>query len=299
MEIKSPFLCTYIFKKDDNQMTNTKSINLRIAHHKIILWLLALIVTIASALYQRMTGPTYPLKGKGLIGNETISFKLLRSETVDKDVPVNIKVPDTTTGGYVQYKRYKSNDNWTKVPLQREGNKLVAYLPQQPPAGKLIYYVYLENDSQKVSLTKNKPVILRYKGSVPAAILIPHVLFVFIAMLLSNRTALEALDARGNAYKYMLWTIGLFFIGGLILGPLVQKYAFGALWTGVPFGIDLTDNKTLIAMLGWIWAWFKNRKGRDGRGWIIFAAILMLVVYLIPHSLLGSEIDYTKIPESH
>ena len=36
-------------------------------------------------------------------------------------------------------------------------------------------------------------------------------------------------------------------VGGFILGPLVQNYAFGELWTGVPFGWDLTDNKTLIA----------------------------------------------------
>ena len=45
-------------------------------------------------------------------------------------------------------------------------------------------------------------------------------------------------------------------------------------------------------------ALFKNRGGRDGRGWILFAAIVMLVIYLIPHSLLGSELDYTKMPQS-
>ena len=78
-------------------------------------------------------------------------------------------------------------------------------------------------------------------------------------MLLSNRTGLETLDPAGQSKKYMLWTIGFFWVGGLILGPAVQKYAFDAWWTGIPFGYDLTDNKTLIAMLGWLWAWFKNR----------------------------------------
>jgi len=112
-------------------------------------------------------------------------------------------------------------------------------------------------------------------------------------MFLSNRAGLEALDQRGKAYKYMLWTIGFFLVGGFILGPLMQKYAFENLWTGFPFGIDLTDNKTLIVMLGWLWAWFKNRTGKEGRGWIIFAAVLMLAAYLIPHSVLGSE----RIPE--
>ncbi|MFQ5584400.1 MAG: hypothetical protein ACE5GL_08210, partial [Calditrichia bacterium] len=116
----------------------------------------------------------------------------------------------------------------------------------------------------------------------------------FLGMLYSNRAALEAFDPRGNAYRYMMLTIVFLVLGGLLFGPIVQKYAFGEFWTGVPFGYDLTDNKTLIAVVGWVLAWIKNRKGRDGRGWILFAAVLTLVVFLIPHSVLGSELDYTK-----
>ena len=157
-----------------------------------------------------------------------------------------------------------------------------------------MYYVFLEIGGDKISLTGNEPVIARYKGVVPHFILLPHILMMFLAMLFSTYTALEAFDRQGKTYKYMLWTMGFFLIGGFIFGPLVQKYAFGELWTGVPFGYDLTDNKTLIAMLGWIFAWTKNRRSKEGRGWIVFAGVLMLAVYLIPHSILGSELDYTK-----
>jgi hypothetical protein len=274
-------------------------INLKIAHRKIILWILAIIITLGSAIYQRMSGPTYPKRGMVNFQANEISFKLLRTETVNTNAPITLTVPDTTTSGYVKFVRYKSHDEWSEVPLRREDDNLVAHLPHQPPAGKLMYFVYLTKNEHQISLTRDEPVILRYKGDVPAFILLTHVFIIFFAMLLSNRTGLEALDANGKAYKYMLWTIGLFFVGGFILGPVMQKYAFGALWTGVPFGIDLTDNKTLIAMVGWLWAWYKNRGGRDGRVWIIFAAVLMLAIYLIPHSVLGSEIDYTKLPESH
>ena len=279
-------------------MTGSKSSNLKSVLIKILLWFIAFLITITSAIYQRLTGPSYPIKNEVILHDQTVSFELLRSFTVDEDAPVIITAPDTSISGYVQFRRYKSNDDWTKVSFKRNDDRLVAHLPEQPPAGKLMYFVYLEKGDEKISLTGENPVILRYKGKVPDVILFPHMLLMFIAMLLSNRTALEALDSRGKAYQYMLWTMGFFFIGGLILGPLVQKYAFGDLWTGFPFGIDLTDNKTLIAMLGWLWAWYKNRKGREGRGWIIFAAVLMLAIYLIPHSVLGSEIDYTKIPES-
>lgn len=275
-------------------MADTKFINLRIAQHPVWLWILAFVITASSAIYQRMTGPTYPYHGKVTIGEKTVSFELLRSETVETDAAVELTVANAEVSGFVRYRRYKSYDEWADIPLEREGDQLIAYLPHQPAAGKIMYFVYLNWGEEEVSLTGDEPIVLRYKGAVPMAVLIPHVLLMFLAMLYSNRAALESLDARGDSHRYIIWTIGFFFVGGFILGPLVQKFAFGALWTGIPFGYDLTDNKTLIAMLGWVWAWYRNRHGRDGRVWILAAAVLMLAVYLIPHSVLGSEIDYTK-----
>jgi hypothetical protein len=37
------------------------------------------------------------------------------------------------------------------------------------------------------------------------------------------------------------------------------------------------------------------KKSENYEKWILFAAILMLIVFLIPHSLLGSELDYSKM----
>ncbi len=277
-------------------MTGRKFLNFHISHHWMLLWIVAFMITVSAAAYQRLTGPTYPMRGKVIIDEDVISFKLLRVGIINKDVPIILNVPDRTISGRVRYQRYKSYDAWSTVLLQRGNDSLKAYLPHQPAAGKLIYFVYLEKDSQKISLTGDKPVILRYRGSVPATIMIPHILLMFIAMLFSNRAGLEALDSQGHAYKYMLWTIALFFIGGFIFGPLMQKFAFGDYWTGIPFGYDLTDNKSLIAMVGWIWAWMMNRKGKNRSSWIIFSALLMLAIYLIPHSVLGSELDYKKLP---
>jgi hypothetical protein len=275
-------------------MAKFKFINLRIAQHHVWLWILAFLITAGSAVYQRMTGPTYPYRGKATIGENKVSFKLIRSETVNINAEIKLTVPDTAVSGYLRYRRYKSHDEWSNIPMERDGDHLTAYLPHQPAAGKIIYFVYLSKGNEEISLSGGEAIIIRYKGAVPSTVLIPHVLLMFLAMLYSNRAALESLDSQGDARRYMLWTMGFFFVGGFILGPAVQKYAFDALWTGFPFGYDLTDNKTLIGMLGWVWAWFMNRKGRDGRGWIFFAALLLLAVYLIPHSVLGSELDYTK-----
>jgi len=275
----------------------SRFINVNIAHRRALLWILAFIITLGSAVYQRMTGPTYPVRTHVEVDGNAYSSKLLRTMTVNKDVPVTIDAADSSVTGFVMWRRYKSNDEWSRITLKREEGTLQAFLPHQPPAGKLMYLVYLEKESDRVSLTADDPVILRYKGDVPSVILIIHVFFIFFAMVLSNRTGLAALDEKGNAWKFMLWTVGFFIIGGFIFGPLVQKHAFGALWTGVPVGYDLTDNKVLIAMIGWVVALGKNWKQRESRGWIFFAAMLMLVIYLIPHSLLGSELDYTKMPQ--
>lgn len=260
---------------------------------RILLWFLAVIITLASAVYQRMTGPTYPLRGKVVIAGTEIKFKLPRSAEISTDCKVGLGVANPDISGRLQYKRFKTDDAWTEVSMTREKDQLVGYLPRQPMAGKLAYQVILAGQGQEVSLSGEKPVIIRFKGVVPAAVLVGHVLVIFLAMLLSTRAGLAALDRKSNPRKFVIWTAALLFAGGFILGPIMQKYAFGAWWTGFPLGSDLTDSKTLIAMVGWVVALAAGRGGKPARGWVLAASILMLVVFLIPHSLLGSELRYT------
>ncbi|MDY7110188.1 MAG: hypothetical protein SYC29_16275 [Planctomycetota bacterium] len=261
---------------------------------RLLLWLIALLITLAAAVYQRWTGPSYPVRGEAAIGGATIRYRLPRSEDVGRDVRLAIAVENAEFGGFVRYRRYKSDDDWSVLPLSRnEDGELVAHLPEQPPAGKLMYTVHVQAAGEERSLTGDEPVILRYKGAVPPWALIPHVLFMFGAMLVSNRTGLEALDPRGRPRRLMLVTIVLLLGGAFVFGPIVQKYAFDAFWTGFPFGYDLTDNKALVAMLFWLAAWAGSR-GRERRGLILLAAAVMFIIFMIPHSLLGSELDYTR-----
>ena len=95
----------------------------------------------------------------------------------------------------------------------------------------------------------------------------------------------------------MNWPNGLT-IARMIMGPIVQKFAFGAYWTGFPFGMDLTDNKTLIVLIFWIIAFVMLRKRPTARVWTILASLMTLIIFMIPHSMHGSELDYTKV-DSH
>ena len=112
---------------------------------------------------------------------------------------------------------------------------------------------------------------------------------IFLAMLWANATGMLA-AAKLPFKKHLFIAISIYFAAGLIFGPLVQKYSFGAYWTGWPFGKDLTDNKVLISFLFWIIALIINIK-KENRWSVIIAAVVMFLIYLIPHSMRGSELD--------
>jgi len=261
----------------------------------IILWLIALVVTVFTAIFQRITGPTYPILGEVNLLDQNIKYKLERSHSSSKPYQIKLDVKSENIAGVLYYKRHKTKDDWTTIKMEYLEGFLVAELPPQPPAGKLEYKIELTYNNEKVVIPEKGKVIIRFKGDVPALALILHIIFIFLAMIFSTRTGLEYFNTNPNYKIKMYLTVLFLFLGGFLFGPLVQYYAFGAWWTGIPFGYDLTDNKTLIAFIGWLFALIRFNKSPKADKWILLAAILMLIIFLIPHSLLGSELDYSKI----
>jgi len=256
-----------------------------------LLWTFTILFTLGIAAYQRTTGPTYPIKGEKQLLEETIKYKLLRSHNDDSNAKIIIAVPNNNISGKLIYRHYNSNEELTICNMKYIDGELVGELPSQPPAGKIEYDVIISSGNSQIKLNDNK-VVIRFKGEVPLYILLPHILLMFIAMLMATRTAMEIIFKGSKAYKYTTITMLTLFAGGLILGPIVQKYAFGELWTGWPFGGDWTDNKTLLAFIFWLVAFFRLRKDRKKTIWAIIATIVLLGIYLIPHSTGGSELNY-------
>ena len=118
----------------------------------------------------------------------------------------------------------------------------------------------------------------------------------FTGMLVANAAGLFALRGERKLFRISLVVVALLTFGGLFLGPLVQKQAFDAYWTGWPFGGDMTDNKTAVAVLAWVVAAVLARGGRDARVAVGVAALVTLAVFMIPHSAWGSQIDWSKLP---
>ncbi len=257
------------------------------------LWVVAVTLTILMILYQRATGPTYPKTGELELNGALLEYKLLTSFGGEADAPVILKTTEGGISGQITYKRYKSYDDWTTVDMEVTETGLSGSLPNQPPAGKLEYYVHILADGETISLT-DEPVIIRFKGAVPGSVLAPHIFFMVMTLLFSWRAGLEAL-VRGNDVRFFTGVALLtLIIGGLILGPIVQKYAFDAYWTGWPFGHDLTDNKTAVVFVFWLIAWIRLKSKPSHRFWVFAATIVMFIVYVVPHSTMGSEIDHTK-----
>ena len=257
---------------------------------KAFLWILAVIITLLAAYYQKTTGPTYPKKETISINGQEHVIKLIRSSSLDTIANVFLNIPDKEVTAELYYRRYPSNNTWVIVKFKEFENGLTAFLPNLDAAGKWEYYVKISSGNEVVNIGKEEKIVIRYKGAVPATILIPHILFIFTGMLIANFTGLLVLFGKEKYKFYILLTFILLTLGGMIFGPIVQKYAFGEYWTGIPFGWDLTDNKMLIAFLVWMAAYLGNIK-KDRAYLAIIATIIILIIFSIPHSMFGSELD--------
>jgi hypothetical protein len=243
-----------------------------------------------------MTGPTYPKHGRVVVGGEELRYSLLRTHGGVGGLRVRIAGVDEPVRGVVSWRRYPTGEPWQALPMARsEAGALEAEIPHQPPAGKVEYRVVLDDGGRTVTIPEGDAVVARFRAAVPAGVLIPHILAMFGSMLLATRALLEVLrPGRRLPRGPVLSAMALLVVGGLFLGPVVQKFAFDAFWTGWPFGTDLTDNKTALAALAWLPATLLALRSRPLRVAVIVGWLVMMGVFLIPHSLRGSEIDWSS-----
>ena len=253
---------------------------------KSVYWLLAIVITLVLSVYQRMTGPTYPMKVAVELNGESYKVKLPRSG-VQHDEMVMLKGISSDAEAQLHYRRYPLADEYTTVDFKWDHHEWQAALPVQPVAGKLQYYITVDGRDY----LKDEPVVIRFRNDVPASILIPHILLMFGAMLFAVYTFLLVVTHK-DYKRWLKITVATLFVGGFILGPLVQHAAFGPWWAGFPYGTDLTDNKTLISFLFFLAA-LATIKWKYNKWVVVLAVLMMIAVFTIPHSAYGSEYDYT------
>jgi len=261
------------------------------------LWVAAFLVTVSLAFFQRLTGPSHPARGSLELGDgQEIRYRLPRSNEGRDQLRITLPGAVGVERAVLEWRRYPTDDAFEPVPLEpTQSGSLEASIPRQPAAGKVEYVIRVETAGSALQVPAEKTVVARFRDPVPAGVLVPHILAMFTSMLVSTRALFEVLRfgvSRGRGL--VLTAMGLLVVGGLFLGPLVQKFAFGAYWTGWPNGSDLTDNKTLIAFLAWLPATVAAARGLRFRMAVVLGWIVMMGVFLIPHSMRGSELDWSQ-----
>ncbi|MCD4654292.1 hypothetical protein K8T06_10205 [bacterium] len=257
-----------------------------------LVWMLALIVTLASAIYQRKTGPTHPLYGEFHVEGQAYKYKLVRDPTTELPLVVAVSLPSGYKA-FLKWREYPTDWQWKTVEMNTDGDHCSALIPIQPAAGKVEYSILLTGGEQNLHIPTDKvSVIARYKDPVPVWALVPHILLMFIAMLLSNRLGLGTISREITRPELIMAAFATLTVGGLMLGPVIQQYAFGAAWTGWPIGTDLTDNKMIVSWLAWLIPVILAVKKKKCTAWVLIASLVTFAIYMIPHSAMGSEYDY-------
>jgi hypothetical protein len=279
---------------------------------RIVTALAAIVFTLVLLVISYLTSAGKPEFEAVIKDSVKAELTTVTSHTGEGDAKIEVKATFPPEKDYkVELNYRKSTEtNYTSVPMIKQGNIYSAAIPHQDRGKKVLYYVSLTDpQGKRVTLPDGVDVVkraylLKFKGNVPAYILILHIiamlggLYYSIRVLFSSFSILNHKDALINLGKYVFRTTLLLFIGGVPLGILVNYFVFGIFWEAIPFGWDITDNKTQIILLYWILLLifmrgtiFRKNKGMNLANEKVLAImgicgfILTLGLYLIPHSL--------------
>jgi hypothetical protein len=212
---------------------------------------------------------------------------------------------------------YFKQDKEGKIYQRRSMVRLAgtdSYLQSLPGQlkGKKTFYIVEAESSTGIRVTlpeskekEEKSFFIRWVGKSSRWLLYSHILFMVGAFLVIMHAFYYALahlftgNFHRNLCPLVLWGTGLFFIAGIPLGLAVAYQAFGVAWSGIPYGTDITDNKTLITLLYWIvvMVLFKGNPFRLAKeksfligarsfSWLVlFGCAITVTVFLLPHSI--------------
>lgn len=231
-------------------------------------------------------GSTDPLVSEINTGKQHIHCELRRAYIGNGDCPVILPVGDIMVTGYVLYDLYPTNKHPSKITLNRQGDKLVANLPHQPPSGKLEYRIFLERAGTAIKVNEDKPVIVRFLGKVPVYILILQSIIVLLTLLINTYTGILA-GIGINLYKQLTFLMVIILIGLVFfIQPIVHKYSLNQWWTCIPQSWELGNNKILVALIVWlITLYFNLKKARPGL--VLISSLISIFLFLIPHGFPG------------
>jgi hypothetical protein len=198
--------------------------------------------------------------------------------------------------------RVKGAEAWEGILPSRtepgeEGwdQRILFEVPEKPWTTRYFYqFDGCVKGGEPFTLTRDdgNPMMVKFKGKVPAWIVILHVLGMFGGFFLLILSTLHAWALAWGREDYKAasslawWSWLVLFIGGVPVGFAMNYFAFNVIWEAFPFGGDVTDNKTQIALILWALAamGLSYKKNRRSGVFAVVAGLLVLAIFLIPHS---------------
>lgn len=189
-------------------------------------------------------------------------------------------------------------------PMQ--AGEWAARLPDLGKGGRLRYAIRVVRKDGGVTRLPSGDgyFLIKFKGNVSPIVLALHIAAMFGAFyfmfqcLMGAVQILRGAEGKRGTVKSMRWVLALSFLGGWPLGFILNYQAFGPLWEGIPFGWDITDNKTQIMFILWLvcgvlvsgsfFGWKEDKDIIGPRGLaiaVLVSFVVSLVLYLVPHSI--------------
>lgn len=278
----------------------------------------AIVLTLALLYIARNTSRGRPeelsYKTDGVAFEYTTVPKVIVGDTANIAIEVS---GDITEDAYVALRRAKPHH---RAPLKKLDDYMIvrmlpfdtadavyyAEIPAGEKGGRTYYYFQVRQNRQVLAewLPDGGPFVLKFFGEVPSTILVTHIILMFATVFCVVMAAIRAVpltrgEGRVHDMARCMFMAAVFaFFGGYPFGWAMNWYAFGVVWEGVPFGTDATDNKTQLLFLYLVFVTLSSMgsltRGRLGHDLFskrtlgrlgIGALILMLLIYLIPHSI--------------
>jgi|SRR3989338_2373823 len=213
------------------------------------------------------------------------------------------------------YKKVK-REEYKKSVMQRlkDGSTYVDYLPGLSKGERWFYYIEAEDTTNNIlnipervkDAERQINFYVTFEGKPNRLLFISHIVLAITAVILwihsvfyavNYLTTKEKHNIRLAFYSVLYGTL-FFFIFAFPVGGYIAHQVFGQAWSGIPFGWDITDNKSLITFLYYvILIYLMKGEFYDSEIWkgnvisdnnfsylTILGIILTIVVYNIPHS---------------
>jgi len=260
----------------------------------------AVIVGLGVAAVQTVAAPGGPLEGTTPVEGGVSTWRLETRAPAGAPLRVEITAPDSVLGATLRFRHYPSGDSFQGFSMLREESSLLGLLPATPAGEKLEHYIVLATRSGLVRIPESGPAVIQFEGAVPPSLYWPYVALVVAALALATRAGLEAYYMRPLVRPLTRWTLIAFFLGGLVLGTVVQLFALDSVWTGWPVGADLGTVKRALAFLVWLVAALVARRVSDysdrfTRMVVLAASVVTLVAAVAPDRLGTSDLSYEAL----